>query len=279
MTPRKKRPREEAVFFFDILGFSSWVRQPGPEDPDPLSYLAEFLGRRESAALIGRWPHRYALSDSVFLTHPDPLTAVDQACALFSSLFYMDTDTPALLRGAIAFGAVKHVPGVFLKASRNLVGPAVVDAVELEKEHGLKGPRIFLRNSLAQTLLRLRPSRVGWQLRATSAAGLWETLWMLPPEPQAFGDDQMLDLVKFTEGALKLFRKHAAHPGYGAHYRELLLVAAHSAARVEKFSVAGTTARHYKREQFLRADEVADACAATTGLPDFYADQLLSLLR
>ena len=65
-----------AVLFFDVLGFSARIRQDMASAVDALSDLSAILSTDEIFARTGRWEHRYALSDSVFLTHREAATAV-----------------------------------------------------------------------------------------------------------------------------------------------------------------------------------------------------------
>lgn len=97
----------------------------------------------------------------------------------------LNDDEPLLVRGALAEGEVRHVKGIFLKSNdpANLVGQGVVDAVVLEQSSGLKGPRILIAEQLARELPQ---AFADWLLRPTSAPGVCEVLWLLPPDPASF---------------------------------------------------------------------------------------------
>lgn len=124
---------QEAVFYFDVLGFRHMAGGTADAAIDALSDLAEILRIPEIFNRTGAWSHRYALSDSVFLTRSDPAEALRDASELV-----LATDEPA-----------------------NLAGPAVVEAVTLTEAYGLKGPRIFLSDALAGTIARSDPEPGG----------------------------------------------------------------------------------------------------------------------
>src|SRR6266545_5887913 len=162
---------QEAVFYFDVLGFRQMAAGTAEDAVDALSDLAALLQHENLFPSAKKWTHRYALGDSVFLTHAHPAVAIKQASDLVFNLFQLNLGkpTPFLVRGAVAYGEVHHVRGVFLTTGEpaNLVGHAVVEAVTLEQASGLRGPRILLSESLARGVdAALRD----WLLRPTSTA-------------------------------------------------------------------------------------------------------------
>ncbi len=90
-------------------------------------------------------------------------------------------DDAVLLRGAITLGDAREIGPLFPEtASANLVGEAVVRAVQLEKS-GVKGPRLLLSDEVAGAL----PAEfASWMLDRT-AEGPAELLWPLTPDPTA----------------------------------------------------------------------------------------------
>src|SRR3990172_2127185 len=142
----------EAVFYFDVLGFRHMAAGTADAAVDALSDLAEILRIPEIFDRTGDWSRRYALSDSVFLTRQDPVEALRCASELVFNLVQLSAarEEPILVRGALTFGEVRHVRGIFLTATdpANLVGEAVVEAVALSEAYGLKGPRILLPDGL-----------------------------------------------------------------------------------------------------------------------------------
>lgn len=130
---------QAAVFFFDILGFGALVGRDHDAAVDALSTLAAVLNLPGVARQTEGWAQRYALSDSVFPTRPDIVGAVKGAADLMANLiaFTANDDAPNLVRGALAFGTIEHVRGIFDVQSgtpANLVGAAVAEAVALEHQ-------------------------------------------------------------------------------------------------------------------------------------------------
>lgn len=269
---------QETVFYFDILGFRQKALGRAQDAVDALTDLATLLGTPAIAHLMGPWGGRYALSDSVFLTHESPEMAVRQAATLVFNLVNMSLtqDEPLLVRGALVQGEVRHLKGIFLKSSEpaNLVGQAAVDAVALEEGSGLKGPRILLSEELARSL---PPSLVAWLLRPTSAPGVWEVLWPLPVEPKGVVDDAM-EIKNLCDRALALLGTRGGHPTYGAHYRELLLLTVRCAARIARFRREEALQLPPMSPFFTRAGVLA-ACEATSGISDEYVTTLMRLVE
>jgi hypothetical protein len=265
---------QETVFYFDVLGFRQLA--VGVADAvDVLTDLATLLQHDSLLPTARKWGQRYALSDSVFLTHPDPTTAIEQASDLVFNLFQLTRARPVLIRGGIAHGEVQHLKGIFLatEAPANLVGPAVVDAVMLEQSSGLKGPRILLSESLARAAAA--PLRE-WLLRPTSAPGVWEVLWLLPSSPSDVADYER-EMVTICETALELLTL-GGHPTAGAHYREFLLLAARALERLRQFARDGRAHVGRPFGNLLPPQKVRSVLSVTSGMPDDYASSLLALL-
>ena len=153
---------------------------------DALSDLASIFSTQSSIARYlqaAAWRRRYGLSDSIFLVADDPAAACAAAAEIFFNLaFYSSqTDDAVLLRGAITLGDAREIGPLFPEtASANLVGEAVVRAVQLEKSGG-KGPRLLLSDEVIGAL----PAEfASWMLDRT-AEGPAELLWPLAPDPKA----------------------------------------------------------------------------------------------
>lgn len=270
------------MFYFDVLGFRHMAGGTADAAVDALSDLAEILRIPQIFDRTGEWSHRYALGDSVFLTCEDPVEALRHAGELVFNLVQLSAagEEATLIRGALAFGEVRHVRGVFLTASEaaNLVGDAVVEAVTLAEAHGLRGPRILLADVLARTIADSDPELAAWQLRPTSAPGVWEVLWILPPDRSQFVQEE-LAVSEICKLALRLLRRRGGHPVYGAHYRELALLAGRSIERVATFAKRGWIAPKLPLAMFLPEAEVTELFDMTSGLPDEYVAQLLRLVE
>ncbi len=273
---------QEAVFYFDVLGFRHMAGGTADAAIDALSDLAEILRIPEIFNRTEAWSHRYALSDSVFLTRQDPVEALRHASELVFNLVQLSAgrEEPTLVRGALAFGEVRHLKGIFLATDEpaNLVGQAVVEAVTLTEAYGLKGPRIFLSDALAGTIARSEPELADWQLRHTSAPGVWEVLWILPPAPSQFVQDE-LAVNEVYKLALRLLGQHGGHPVYGAHYREFALLAGGCIERVAKFAKSDRLAPRLPLTTFLSATEVKEILDTTSGVPDDYVAHLMRLVE
>jgi hypothetical protein len=269
---------EEAVFYFDVLGFRQMAAGTAEHAVDALSDLAALLQHENLFPSARKWGHRYALGDSVFLTHSDPTVAIEQASDMVFNLFQLNLGkaAPFLVRGAVAFGEVHHVKGVFLTTNEpaNLVGHAVVEAVTLEQASGHKGPRILLSESLAR---RVDTSRRHWLLRPTSAPGVWEILWLLPASPA--------DITGYEDSIAGIcdmavhFLASGGHPVFGAHYREFAMLAARSVDRLRRFGEEGRAQVGRPLSSFLSAGKVRAVCEATSGLPGDYVASLLALIE
>src|SRR3972149_9952812 len=97
---------QEAVFYFDVLGFRQMAERGSASAVDALSDLAALLQQERLFPGAQTWTHRYALGDSVFLTQTDPVAAIEQASDLVFNLFQLNRSRPFLIRGAIALGQV-----------------------------------------------------------------------------------------------------------------------------------------------------------------------------
>ncbi len=273
---------QETVFYFDVLGFRHMVGGTADAAIDALSDLAEILRIPEIFNRTGQWSHRYALSDSVFLTREDPVEALRQASELVFNLVHLGAANPepTLVRGALGFGEVRHLRGIFLTTNEpaNLVGEAVVEAVALSDAHGLKGPRIFLSDALSRTIASSDPDLAEWQLRPTSTPDVREVLWILPPEPSQFVQDE-LAVSEICQLGLRLLRQNGGHPIYGAHYREFALMAARCIERAAKFAKIGRLAPRLPLTTFLPAAEVKAVFDTTSGFPEEYVAHLVQLVE
>lgn len=270
----------ETVLYFDVLGFRQLAEGSAQRAVDALSTLAEVL---QSPAIIQQteqWSHRYALSDSVFLTQADPVQALRQASDLVFNLVSLNLtkDNPVLVRGALAHGEVRHLKGIFLSSQEpaNLVGDAVVEAVGLEHAGDMKGPRIFLSERLAQTITATDPALAEWLLRPTVTPGVWEVLWLLPSAPAEFSQDEQV-VKDLSALSLQLLKTKGGNPHYGAHYREFALLAGRCLERVDTFTNRGVLTPSVPLTTFLPATAIREIANTTSGLPDEYISQLLRL--
>lgn len=272
----------ETVFYFDVLGFRHMAGGTAQTAMTALSDLAELLRSPAIAQQTEHWSHRYTLSDSVFLTHPDPAQSLRQAGDLVFNLVSLNLtkDDPVLVRGALAHGEVRHLKGIFLSSEEpaNLVGDAVVEAVKLEQTAGLKGPRIFVPERLTHTIAAADKALSEWQLRPTSAPGVWEVLWVLPSNPADFAQDE-LAVKDLCDLALQLLKTKGGHAEYGAQYREFALLAARCIERVEKFANSGALTMTLPVATFLPVTAVKEIGNTTSGLPDEFMTQLLRLVE
>jgi hypothetical protein len=273
-------PVDEAVFYFDLLGFSARAGDGAGLALDALSALAQVLGTPQLASLTGQWHHRYSLSDSVFLTTPDPLDAVRQAASLVFSLVHFTAtgDDPVLVRGALAHGTVRHVRGIFLTSSEaaNLVGEGVVAAVRLEQA-GLKGPRILLGTPLVEKLRTRDPRFVEWLLCPTPTPGIWEILWPLPAHPDLL-DREAFSIGDICRLAINLFKARGGHPAHGDHYRDFLLLAARSVERAARYVRRGEASSATPVASWLPPADIDVILETTSGLPPLFVLELRAML-
>lgn len=268
----------ETVFYFDVLGFRHLAEGSAQGAVDALSTLAEVLQSPVIVQQTEQWHHRYALSDSVFLTQADPVQALRQASDLVFNLVNLNLrkENPVLVRGALAHGEVRHLKGIFLSSHEpaNLVGDAVVAAVGLEHAGDMKGPRIFLSEQLVQTIATVDPALVKWLLRPTVTPGVWEVLWLLPSAPAEFSQDEYV-VKDLCDLSLQLLKTKGGHPHYGAHYREFALLAGRCLERVETFIKNEVITAGASLTTFLPVIAIKEIANTTSGLPDEYVSQLL----
>lgn len=281
----------EVVFYFDVLGFSGLARGQGEAAVDVLTDLATCLSLPTLQSQTRLWEHRYALSDSVFLTHTDAVPAVRQAAELAFNLFQLsrsedseEPGTPILIRGGLGLGAVTHLRGVFDpedKQPRNLVGSGVLEAVQLEQA-GLRGPRIFLRETLLE---RLRESAEGRGLmtrllRPTDVGGVWELLWPLPIDSDTLQESGVSELSSITDQSLHLLAEHGGHENFGAHYREMALLVVRSAERyLGWLRKDGESDLSLVAKKLVPQDRAEQVLRTTSGLPPIFVLQWRDLLR
>ncbi|HEV8711466.1 MAG TPA: hypothetical protein VGX03_01400, partial [Candidatus Binatia bacterium] len=127
--------------------------------------------------------------------------------------------------------------------------------------------------------LRTRSKRLAdWQLRPTSAPGVWEVLWLLPSDPADFAREERA-VRDVCQLALHLLRTRGGHPEYGAQYRAFALLVARCIERSEKFVKSGKVAANQPRRNFLSTTAVQEICDTTSGLPDEYVTDLLRLIE
>jgi hypothetical protein len=272
---------EAAVFYFDVLGFSGLARQSREAAIDALTDLAALLEMPAILTRTERWQHRYALSDSVFLTHTDPVRAVAQAGDLMFNLLHYNAahDRSTLIRGGLAFGEIEHVRGIFLPALEgpgNLVGAAVEQAVRLERRG--KGPRIFVSSDLTSRVRAQDPQLADWLLRGCLGAGVFELLWLLPASGFASLVADLAYIRDVCELALRLLSRHGGDPAHGAHYREFALLTARSLLRVAEHCRTGGSLDAGALAALWPLGEVERACR-TPGLPVDFVGALLEAAR
>ena len=131
--------------------------------------------------------------------------------------------------------------------------------------------------AIAQMARSLPPRLVDWLLRPTSAPGVWEVLWPLPTDPKDVVNDAIC-IKDLSDRALTLLRTHGGHPSHGAHYRELLLLAARCAARITRLCREEAIKLPPVSPFLTRADVLA-SCEATSGIPDEYVTALMRLVE
>ena len=174
------------VFFADVLGFSARSRAATAAPAiDALADLATLFSTQDAIARYLQapvWHRRYGLSDSLFLVADDPVAACAAAAEIFFNVAFYNSqvDDAVLLRGAITEGEVREIGPLFPEtASANLVGEAVVRAVQLEK-CGAKGPRLLVSDEFVSAL---PADLAGWLLDRVPEEPA-ELLWPLAPDPK-----------------------------------------------------------------------------------------------
>jgi len=271
----------ETVFYFDFLGFSAMSLGDGAAAVDVLSDLAAVLQSKAISQQVQRWRHRYALSDSVFLTHPDPVEALKLGAELVQNLVLYRKADPILVRGAFSYGEVHHLHGIFLaQPDGNLAGEAVVAAVRMEQTEHLKGPRIFIGDDLKRAIEQQDRLLAQWLLRPTTLAGIWEVLWLLPTHPDQFGAVETF-VENLCTTATMMLQAHGGDATFGSHYREFALLAGRSIERLKQFAEWGMVKPPpvLPFNQFFSRREIVKICNDTTGLPDDFVARILDLAR
>jgi hypothetical protein len=206
------------VFFADILGFSNASRDPGaPDAIDALSDVANIFSHQHQVARYLQpsiWQGRYGLSDSIFLLADDAERACAAAVEVFFNLAFYNSGSgnPVLMRGAITRGEVREIGPLFPEtATGNLVGEAIVRAVELEK-CGAKGPRLLVSEEVVTALANTTLS--DWRLDC-SPGDPSELLWLLPPDPSQVSELMIGDVCRSAADGLI---QHAQDPQAVDHY-------------------------------------------------------------
>jgi len=178
-------PKERAVAFLDLLGFSAAVKEnvevavtllQGYSDILTVMRLDSELGDPNAEGLEKRYLERgskftsvLSMSDCIFLASGNLSDLVFGVAWLLSESFILysqhpiDKQPPVLFRGGLAVG---HFHDVYQKSIRNgrvetsanVIGAGVIEAVRTEKrieqiqENGRKGPRVWLGRELAAAL-------------------------------------------------------------------------------------------------------------------------------
>jgi hypothetical protein len=274
----KAESNEETVFFLDLLGFRSMTEGDGRSAVQALTTVAELYTPGSKLGEVGGWSHRYALSDSVFLTHPSPAPAVGWAAETARMILTASAGVElALVRGGMAHGAVQHLHGVFGQSGQpaNLLGAAVSRAVELEAKTPEKGPRIFVEESLAKVVSTSHPVVGAWLLDPTAVSGVWEVLWPLPESPGNLGDDAWRTLEWLTKISLALFEKRGGHARYGGHYRGFVRLVARSLLRIAEWTGSPAVPQRERVADLLPRRRLVEVLGRTSGIPELDALFLL----
>lgn len=231
---------ERIVFFADVLGFASMARGLGAAGAvDALSDLARVLSSEDEIARWVQsdiWSERHGLCDSLFLVADEPLAACKAAAELFFNLAYVHqaSDSPVLLRGAIAAGEVRSTEPLFPESgTANLVGRAVVEAVDLESS-GVKGPRLLVSETVARALEAGHQTQGVTTFLDRTESGVGEILWLLPASKLADANGTMIGEI--CRAAVDLFLEHGRDPAIGIHYSAYLGLALRSLRRLRELS-------------------------------------------
>jgi hypothetical protein len=262
---------DEAVFYFDVLGFSGMSAGSGVDAVDVLGDLIIVLHDTRIRDRMLKWTGRYSLGDSVFLTHSDPVEALRLSAELVFNIVCVRAQYPVptapdpiLVRGALAYGNVQHVDGIF-ESQTNLVGSAVVEAVDLEKTECVKGPRVLLNDAFKNAVADGDPSLAEWLLRPTSIPGVWEVLWLLPPERSDLAANELF-VANVCAAAVRLLETKGGHPTYGAHYRAFVLLAGRSIQR-DSLSVDWRRSRRRHSTSSFRDERLLTFAIVLLGFP------------
>lgn len=144
---------------------------------------------------------------------------------------------PALFRGGIAFGDVQRleVPIVLdgrLAKSRNLSGKAVVEAANLEREEGLKGPRILCSKEFVSNLDKEARRFIGPRFDmpgSDETAKHYELYWPMAIFEE--GADLLSCWDGFLRAAMNLWKFSIGHPAE-VHYFAFAKLLVKSAMRM-----------------------------------------------
>lgn len=223
-----------AIFYADILGFSALAGRPRARGAvEQLSDVAHLLSTEDSLARYLQrpvWRRRYGLSDSIFLVGDDAIKASAAAAEFFFNLAFYNAkqNVPALMRGAVTFGEVRQTPGIFPEtAKENVVGEAVVRAVQLERSGG-KGPRLLISPEVARAL---KSSKLN-SLLDTTREGVRELLWLLSPDISLTDGLLVGDVVA---AALRLALGPTARREAAPHHVAYLDLAMRSLLRLKRY--------------------------------------------
>lgn len=219
------------VFFADVLGFGRLSESLAGGAEDSLAAMASLLSRDDILGKILNWPgwaDRYGLSDSLFLVSSDAAGVLAAGAEIFFNVAYVTHGgpMPVLMRGGIAKGEVAKVAPLFPESAKaNLVGPAVVQAVRLEK-NPLKGPRLFVDEPIGS---EIEGFDLGLKWLLDRHGEVWQVLWPLPPSPDE-ANGRLIGEV--CAKALDLVERRAGDPEAGGHYLGYLDVVIRSLFRL-----------------------------------------------
>jgi hypothetical protein len=264
------------LFFADVLGFSTLSRVANATPAiDALSDLASIFSAQSSVARYLQapaWRRRYGLSDSVFLVADDPTEACAAAAEIFFNLAFYNSQAAdaVLLRGAITMGDIREIGPLFPEtAGANLVGEAVVRAVQLEK-CGAKGPRLLVSDEIVGAL----PAEfASWMLDRT-AEGPAELLWLLAPDPKVTEPLMVADVCRAaTQLLLSRSQDTEAAPHVVAYLD--LLARALERLRQRDASAAETT---LAAVDFRAVRPILQSLLASRRIPEFLALERINAL-
>ncbi len=276
---------EGVVFYCDLLGFRTTSKEAAAGE-DVLTTVWNAVemeipdGPNGSWVKAQPWEYCLGLSDSIFCFHSDVIEGLKLASRFIMSLVSgsLKRNPPILVRGGLAYGKVrsKWTGGAFKGEdlrTGNLVGPAVVEAAEME-DCGLRGPRLLLHEDLGKRIRDNDSTLANWLLRPTPVSNVWEVLWMLPDKREEVDCQNARCIKSWCQRALELCVDHGGHKDYGEHYREFLLLAAHVRERAIAAGVSATP----PPVEWLDEGKVRGVLASASGIPDGYINTLLRVL-
>jgi hypothetical protein len=237
--------------FHHFLPFSDSTLIIGNDPNKFLRQLADFL---RACFLINS--HAYFLPDDP--EHPEKVRVLDASLSAIKTA--QEMWYPAQWRGALAIGEV-HVfevlgiaRGKSLKVP-NAIGPAIVEAVKLEKSG--KGPRLFCPTRLPE---HLTPDLREYFQPVHGLNGVSEFLWPAVNFNRTTFDPQMNDFYELWSPAVNLWKsKTKPHVAF-EHYDQFLRLLIRSAVCSAKLVDATPTARDYIRNRIRQdlSDEFVD---------------------